>query len=98
MSIKLLRNFISYSCVFLLTALALQAKDHEADRHHSDQLIDQGKKDFFMLFSSFRKLELSLGTMNRCNTETIHFRIMNHKLWSIIYGPTLGPSSAAKIT
>ena len=21
----------------------LQAKDHEADRHHSDQLIDQGK-------------------------------------------------------
>ena len=31
MSIKLLRNFISFSCVFLLTALALQAKDHEKE-------------------------------------------------------------------
>ena len=26
----------------------LQAKDHEADRHHSDQLIDQGKKTLFL--------------------------------------------------
>ena len=26
----------------------LQAKDHEADRHHSDQLIDQGKKNTFL--------------------------------------------------
>ena len=26
----------------------LQAKDHEADRHHSDQLIDQGKIYLFM--------------------------------------------------
>ena len=39
----------------------LQAKDHEADRHHSDQLIDQGKKHFFMLFSSFYKTETSLS-------------------------------------
>ena len=31
MSIKLLRNFISSSCIFLLTALALQAKDHEKE-------------------------------------------------------------------
>ena len=32
----------------------LQAKDHEADRHHSDQLIDQGKKtNLFILFSIF---------------------------------------------
>ena len=31
MSIKLLRNFISFSCVFLLTSLALQAKDHEKE-------------------------------------------------------------------
>ena len=63
----------------------LQAKDHEADRHHSDQLIDQGKKKhFFMLFSSFYKTgtSLSLDTMNRCDTETIRFRIMNHNLWS----------------
>ena len=26
----------------------LQAKDHEADRHHSDQLIDQGKIYLFV--------------------------------------------------
>ena len=31
MSIKLLRNFISFSCVFLLTALPLLAKDHEKE-------------------------------------------------------------------
>ena len=31
MFIKLLRNFISFSCVFLLTALALQAKDHQKE-------------------------------------------------------------------
>ena len=31
MSIKLLRNLIYFACVFLLTALALQAKDHEKE-------------------------------------------------------------------
>ena len=45
----------------------LQAKDHEADRHHSDQLIDQGKKTYlFMLFSRFyknAKLSISLDIM-----------------------------------
>ena len=36
----------------------LQAKDHEADRHHSDQLIDQGKKKTFLCYSVvFIKLE-----------------------------------------
>ena len=36
----------------------LQAKDHEADRHHSDQLIDQGKKTLFLCYSVvFIKLE-----------------------------------------
>ena len=37
-----------------------------------------------MLFSSFYKTgtSLSLDTMNRCDTETIRFRIMNHNLWS----------------
>jgi len=62
----------------------LQAKDHEADRHHSDQLIDQGKKHTYLCYSVvFAKMLNYQLVWIPCNTVrslqyiyNVHFRIM----------------------